>query len=54
MVRARVLGAMAAVAALVLPVAVAAQQTVTVVSFGGSYQDSLRKALYTPTAQKLG
>lgn len=54
MVRARVLGAMAAVAALVLPVAVAAQQTVTVVSFGGSYQDSLCKALYTPTAQKLG
>src|SRR5215213_3253176 len=31
-----------------------AQETVTVVSFGGSYQDAERKAMYEPTAQKLG
>jgi putative spermidine/putrescine transport system substrate-binding protein len=31
-----------------------AQQTATVVSFGGSYQDAERKALYEPTSKKLG
>ena len=31
-----------------------AQETVTVVSFGGSYQDAERKAMYEPTARKLG
>jgi putative spermidine/putrescine transport system substrate-binding protein len=31
-----------------------AQETVTVVSFGGSYQDAERKAMYEPTAKKLG
>jgi putative spermidine/putrescine transport system substrate-binding protein len=31
-----------------------AQGSVTVVSFGGAYQEAERKAMYEPTAQKLG
>lgn len=54
MSKARFTGAIAVAAALAWPGIAAAQQTVTVVSFGGGYQDSLRKALYAPTAQKLG
>ena len=44
-----------ALASLFVPAATpAAQEVVTVVSFGGSYQDAERKAYYEPTAEKLG
>jgi len=37
----------------VVPAAAQAQQSVTMVSFGGSYQDALRKALFEPAAKNL-
>jgi len=45
---------LASAAAVALAGAAVAQETVTVVSFGGDYQAALREALYNPAAQKLG
>lgn len=50
--RLSVIGAGLLAAALAMPAA--AQDTVTVVSFGGTYQDAMRKGAYEPIARKLG
>jgi len=50
--RAFVLASLAALSAAATPAL--AQDSITVVSFGGTYQDAERQALYTPTAEKLG
>lgn len=45
---------LAALVALASAAPAVAQDTVTVASYGGAYQEALRKAFYTPTEKKLG
>src|SRR5271157_6561210 len=53
--RRTLLGSALAVAAVGLrPMQAAAAQDLTVVSFGGSYQDAQSKALFQPAAKALG
>src|SRR3954463_4736790 len=47
-------GILAALVALAAVAPARAQDTVTVASYGGAYQEALRKAFYTPTEKKLG
>jgi putative spermidine/putrescine transport system substrate-binding protein len=50
--RAAILAAVAALCALTAPAL--AQESLAVASYGGAYQEALRKAFYTPTEKKLG
>ena len=50
----RALAGAVSVAALLVATVAEAKDTLTVVSFGGSYQDAQRKAMFEPTAKALG